>query len=242
MSLNSIDFNHETQNTTAILLAGGKSSRMGSTNKIFIKLGNIPVLLHSLYTLNSSQEINSIIVVVPKEKLHSSKKLISIEKFQKVKMICAGGDSRQSSVDAALSHVPSCKWVLIHDAARPFISKNMISNGISAAKDTGAATAAIPITDTLKLSEDNGLSVKHTISKENIWAAQTPQIFSLDILKRGYENPLEEFSDDASLIESLGLKVKIFFGCKKNIKITFPSDLSIASAILDSSNNKQHRD
>jgi len=237
MMLKSNNHNSKTPNTSAILLAGGTSNRMGSNDKILSTLGEIPVLFHSLETLNSSPEIHSIIIVVPKDKILAYQEKIPNDKFPKIQKICEGGNSRQESVQAGLNFVQSVKWVLIHDAARPFISQHMISEATEAVKDTGAATAAIPMTDTLKLSEDAGLSVKLTIQREKIWAAQTPQIFSVDMLKKAHANPpISDFSDDSSLIEASGIKVKIFSGSTQNIKITFPADLKIAEAIFKSLN------
>lgn len=242
MKFNSNNTSPETPKTAAILLAGGKSIRMGLKDKNLEKLGEIPVLYHSLSTLNSSSEIHSIIVVVPKDKIRAYEEKIFAGKFTKVHRVCAGGHSRQASVNAALNFVQPIKWILIHDAARPFISKQMISDGIAAVKDTGAATAAIAMTDTLKLSEDDGSSIKHTIQRETIWAAQTPQIFSFDILKKAHENPTaSDFTDDSSLIESQGVKVKMFPGSKINLKITSPADLQLASAILYSFNPSNQR-
>tara|TARA_B100001123_G_scaffold364605_1_gene423083 strand:- start:21 stop:755 length:735 start_codon:yes stop_codon:yes gene_type:complete len=228
--------------TCAVLLAGGSGNRMGAEDKILSTLGKIPVLFHSLEALNSSSNIYSIIVVVPKDKILSYTKRINDGNFKKVQKICVGGNSRQASVRAGLRFVQSEGWVLIHDAARPFITHQMISDATQAVKETGAATAAIPMTDTLKLSEDGGLSVKLTIQREKIWAAQTPQIFSVDIIKQAHKKPpISDFSDDSSLIEALGTKVKIFSGSTNNIKITFPNDLKVASYILDSIKDSNNR-
>ncbi len=145
--------------------------------------------------------------------------------------MCAGCQRHQDSVAAGLAEIEQCDWVIIHDGARPFVTPDLIERGLEAAKETGAAIAAVPVTDTIKIAGKDFI-IKETPSRKYLWSAQTPQIFRFDIMKEAYRSkPRGEFTDDAALVERVGYKVKIYKGSYDNIKITTPNDLILAKAM-----------
>jgi len=119
---------------------------------------------------------------------------------------------------------------MIHDGARPFLTLNLIEDGLKIVRETGAAVAAVPVNDTIKLVADEQL-VGETLQRDKLWAAQTPQMFSFDVIMRAYENLPAEVTDDATAVERLGYKVKLYMGDYKNIKVTTPEDLALARII-----------
>ena len=130
-----------------------------------------------------------------------------------------------------LSQLDNCDWVIIHDGARPLVTVDLIERGLKAARETGAAVAALPVTDTIK-TVGTDLVVQQTPIRDMMWAAQTPQVFRFAIIDRAYRDAGDEVTDDASLVENIGLKVKLFMGSYRNIKITNPDDLACAEALL----------
>jgi 2-C-methyl-D-erythritol 4-phosphate cytidylyltransferase len=119
---------------------------------------------------------------------------------------------------------------MIHDGARPFLTPDLIKNGLKVADEFGAAVSAVPTRDTIKLAGSGNL-IKETLQRDRLWAAQTPQIFSFDIISRAYENLTTEVTDDAAAAERLGYKVHLYLGDNKNIKVTTPEDLALARVI-----------
>ena len=150
--------------------------------------------------------------------------------WSKVIDVCVGGRRRQDSVAAGLRQLSSCDWVVIHDGARPLVTVDLINRGLEAAKGTGAAVAAVPATDTIKLAGDDGI-VRQTPPRQNLWTVQTPQIFGIKIITEAYSRANGDVTDDASLVEQLGYRVKIYMGAYDNIKITAPDDLALAEAL-----------
>ena len=215
----------------AIIVAAGESRRMGGIDKVFAPLGGKPALARVIDTFQKCRLVNQIIVVVNAQNIERCRKLVAEERWKKVSDICAGGRRRQDSVAAGLERLDNCQWVVIHDGARPLVTKNLIEGGLKAAQETGAAVAAIPVTDTIKLAGDD-MFVHQTPSRQNLWAVQTPQVFRLDIIARAYKQAKGEVTDDASLVEGLGQKVKLYMGSYDNIKITSPHDLAFAEVLL----------
>jgi 2-C-methyl-D-erythritol 4-phosphate cytidylyltransferase len=151
--------------------------------------------------------------------------------WSKVTEVCLGGKRRQDSVAAGLDRVDDCDWVVIHDGARPLVTVDLIEKGLAAARETGAAIAAVPVTDTVKIVDDAEIALR-TPERRHLRAVQTPQIFRFDIIKKACEQVSEDVTDDASLVERLGYKVKLYPGSYDNIKVTTPDDLALAEAIL----------
>ncbi len=219
--------------TTAIIAAAGSGSRMGAPdNKIYLNLHGIPVLNWSLKLFCDCPLIDNIILVVAPSEKNQAAKLIKNNSFSKVTNIVAGGASRTASVREALAILPAdCSLVAIHDGARPLLKEFQLLAVLAAAKKTGAAILAEPVTDTIKQVDEAGHIVA-TLPRETLWRAQTPQVFRADIIKNAYAQNLEA-TDDAFLVEALGQPIVIVPGEKDNIKLTVPADLLLAELIIE---------
>ena len=210
----------------AIVVGAGSGERMG-TDKIFALLAGKPVIVWSLDVLQGCRAINEIILVLHKDKMATGKKMVAERGLTKVSAICEGGRLRQDSVKRGLEEVQGCRWVLVHDGARPFLTNKLIEDGIEAVKQTGAAVAAVPVKDTVKEVDGEDL-VTRTLERGLLRVVQTPQVFSADILKGAYLAISGEFTDDAAVVERAGYQVKLYPGDYRNIKITTPQDLLLA--------------
>jgi 2-C-methyl-D-erythritol 4-phosphate cytidylyltransferase len=216
------------QNVSVVIVAAGESRRMNGVDKVLAPLGGKPVIAHVLKAFDDCKSIDRIILVVNAKSLDACRKL-AVGLSTPID-VCVGGKRRQDSVAAGLQKLKKCNWVVIHDGARPLVTKELIEEGLKAAQETGAAVAAVPVTDTIKVADDNRI-VLETPSRRNLWAAQTPQVFRLDIITRAYQEAKGEVTDDAALVEQAGYKVKLYMGSYDNIKITTPQDLLVAEAL-----------
>jgi len=216
--------------TAAIIVAAGESRRMGGIDKAFALLCGKPVLSRTVDTFQKCGSIDQLVLVVNKQNLELCRRLVDELGWSKVTAVCTGGRRRQDSVAAGLSQLSHCDWVVIHDGARPLATLDLIEHGLESARETGAAVAAVPVTDTIKVAENNRL-VTETPERNNLWAVQTPQIFRFDIIAEAYHQAKVEVTDDASLVEQLGYKVKLYMGSYTNIKITTPDDLDLAEIL-----------
>jgi len=214
----------------AIVVAAGESRRMNGIDKVLAPLAGRPVLSYVLSAFDSCGLINNIVLVVNEKSLKACQQLIAEQGLSKPIDVCVGGKRRQDSVAAGLKQLKDCDWVVIHDGARPLAAKELIEEGLEAAKESGAAVAAVPVTDTIKVADDNRI-VLETPTRQNLWAVQTPQVFRFDMITRAYREAKGEVTDDASLVEQAGYKVKLYMGSYDNIKITTPQDLLIAEAL-----------
>lgn len=222
---------------SAIIVAAGKGTRMNmEINKQYIELEGKPVLARTLGEFQDCVQIDEIVLVVNEADILFCKKQI-IEQYglDKVKAIVAGGTERQKSVFNGLEAVrQDAEVVLIHDGARPFVSLESIQNSISAAMEFGGSVVAVPVKDTIKMSDGNGF-ISQTIDRSSLWSIQTPQAFRLDLIMKAHQKAVEdEFqgTDDAVLLERLGYQLKLIMGGYDNIKITTKEDLLIAEAII----------
>lgn len=206
---------------------------MGGVNKIYANLADKPLLT---YTVNAFQEcslIDQVVIVLSEDKVEEGWRLVKEYGWSKVSDICPGGARRQDSVREGLERLSSCQWVVIHDGARPCLSADLIERGLEEARHTGAAIAAIPVTDTIKVVTP-GFFVEETLLRQRLWAVQTPQVFRFDMISEAYRNAQGDVTDDATLVENLGYKVKVYLGSEANIKVTTPEDLVLAEAIIRS--------
>jgi 2-C-methyl-D-erythritol 4-phosphate cytidylyltransferase len=219
----------------AVIAAAGQSRRMNGIDKVFAPLAGKPVISYVLDAFEKCEAVSQIIVVVNKDNLEKCRRLIAENEYSKPIEVCAGGKRRQDSVAAGLKRLDKCDWVVIHDGARPLVTRELIERGLEAAKETGAAVAAVPVTDTVKVADDDRI-VLETPLRQNLWAVQTPQVFLVDIISKAYQKAAGEVTDDASLVETLGNKVKLYMGSYDNIKITSASDLPVAEALLKHGN------
>ena len=215
--------------TGVVIVGAGSSQRMGR-NKVFISLAGKPLLAWSVDFCQTCKLVDQIAIVLNETKLDLGRKLAAERGWSKVLEICAGGRRRQDSVRQGLNELEDCDWVVIHDSARPFLTTDLIRDGLEAAQVTGAAVAAVPIKDTVKLGGSD-MMVSKTLNRQELWAVQTPQVFRFDIIAEAHEQIKEDVTDDASMVEHLGRKVKLYMGSYNNIKITTPEDLALAELI-----------
>ena len=215
----------------AIIVAAGRGQRMGGKDKIFAPLGGRALLAWPLYTCQRCRQIRRVILVVNQANLDRARDLVVDEGFSKVTAIVPGGVERQQSVAAGLAQVGDCKWVVIHDGARPLLTEALIEQGLEAAARSGAAVAAVPVTDTIKLADDDNF-VMGTPPRDKLWAVQTPQVFRFDIISRAHRQAAGPATDDAALVEQAGYKVRLYMGSYDNIKVTTPGDLALAEILL----------
>jgi 2-C-methyl-D-erythritol 4-phosphate cytidylyltransferase len=213
----------------AIIVAAGSSQRMGDVDKNFAPLGGKPLLAWSVDICQKCALVQQIVIALNKEGLELGQKLKENRSWSKV-TLCLGGTRRQDSVREGLCRIVDCNWVMIHDGARPFLTLDLIEQGLKMATKTGAAIAAVPVNDTIKFADDNGV-VKETLQRDKLWAIQTPQIFKFDMITKAYEELPTEITDDAAAVERLGYKVKLYTGAYDNIKVTTPKDLALAEII-----------
>jgi 2-C-methyl-D-erythritol 4-phosphate cytidylyltransferase len=216
---------------SAIIVAAGESRRMNGVDKLLAPLAGKPVLAWSIEAFQNNPVIDRIILVNNQKNLEQVQCLKVEKQWSKVAEVCLGGERRQDSVAAGLKLVSDCEWVIIHDGARPLVTQELIERGLEAARETGAAIAAVPVTDTIKLA-GNDQFVIGTPPRSNLWAVQTPQIFRFSIIKDAYQQARGDVTDDASLVEQIGNKVKLYMGSYNNIKITTPHDLAVAQLYL----------
>lgn len=218
---------------TAIIAAAGASRRMCGANKIFLELGGESVLLRTVKKFSQTARVTNLIVVTNevetvREMLNSTPNLKPFE-------VTAGGSERQYSIAKGLKLVPAgTEIILVHDAARPLVELETIEKVIDAAAEYGGAIAAVAEKNTIKVVDAEGF-VKSTPVRADLVEVQTPQGFRAEILLRAYEQAASDKflgTDDASLVERIGGKIKVVPSSYKNIKITTPEDIQIAETFL----------
>jgi 2-C-methyl-D-erythritol 4-phosphate cytidylyltransferase len=220
--------------TTAIIVAAGKSERMGTgTDKAFLSLGNKPVVAWSLLAFERCADVDRIVLVVRKEQQLAAKAVARMFGISKLVAVVPGGNKRQESVQAGLAACDAdTRFVVVHDGARPCITPDVVSEVVKLAKRVGAATVGRRITDTVKRVE-KGTAVSGTEDRDKLWAVQTPQAFHFKILANAYKNlGKNDVTDDCQAVELSGETVRIYENRAPNFKITTVEDLQIASALL----------
>lgn len=224
----------KSQNCSAVIVAAGSARRMEGIDKVLAKLGELPVLVHTLYAFQDCPAINEVVVVTREDLLMEVGHLCKEYNLDKVKKIIVGGAERINSVRAGLNEIsPEADLVAIHDGARPLVTQKILTETVARAAATGAAAPAIPVIDTIKRSED-GFTVE-TVDRSSLRAMQTPQIFEAGLIRTALEKALEDgenLTDDCAAVERLGMKVALTEGSRENIKITTPFDLMLGESIL----------
>lgn len=217
---------------TVIVVAGGSSARMGQ-NKLLMNVGGIPVLARTLKVFQQSHSISNIILVAAKETVLEYQNLCESYMITKVSDIVEGGQSRQQSVLCGIKMLDTKdETVLIHDAARPLVSDEIICRVISGLNEYNAVIPAVKVKDTIKQIDENGIVIK-TVKRDNLVQVQTPQGVNVKAYLAALEGKdLNTFTDDASILEAAGDKVLTVEGDYKNIKITTPEDVTVAEAFL----------
>lgn len=224
----------------ALLLAAGSGKRMGSAgqggNKVLLPLMGHPILWYSLVSLLKCEEIRRIVLVHRSIDQDEITKTLSSCTPDKEILVCEGGNERSDSVFnglEALSGQPP-EVVLIHDSARPFFTREMVASSIELAQINGAATVAIPLTDTLKRGRDGFLN--ETLPRKELFRIQTPQAFQYDLIREAHQifrsNPDPGVTDDCMLLEKKGMKIALVAGDERNLKITTALDLLVAEMTL----------
>lgn len=207
---------------SAVITAGGSSSRFQGQNKLLFKINDKPVIVHCIEVFSSLNYVDEVIISANVSIMKELKTLFS--DLKKVKII-EGGSSRQESVYKGLKACTDCKYVIIHDGARPFITKDVVENCLEKAKQYGGAIVAVKTIDTIKIVDETGF-IKLTPDRKTLWNAQTPQIFKYDLITSLHEKYADKnFTDDSLLFEVEGLKVAICEGDYSNKKITTLQDV-----------------
>lgn len=216
---------------SAIILAGGRGTRMCSDiSKQYIEINNKPILYYTIKRFMNCEEIDEIIVVVPRDEIEYCQKEIIDRYDLKIKKIVAGGKERKDSVLSGLKAIEDTDIVLIHDGARPFLSEKLILEGIKFAKIYKSAAPGVMPKDTIKIKDDKSFS-KQTLNRAELVAIQTPQIFDYKLIlncHKKVEADKIEVTDDTSVVENYGYGVYLYEGEYTNIKITTPEDLILA--------------
>lgn len=222
----------------ALIPAAGMGKRMAAgINKQYLKLGGQPILAHTLAVFEKAAFVDDVYVIVPEDEIpYCRENVVENYGFSKVRHIVAGGRERQQSVYNGLKAVAGLEpddIVIIHDGVRPFVPAEAIRLSVEIARLHDGALVAVPVKDTVKITADD--FVVDTPGRQNIWLAQTPQTFRYRIILDAHEKADSDGflgTDDSSLVERMGKKVRIVIGDYRNIKITTPEDMLLAEAFL----------
>lgn len=223
--------------TSVVIVAAGKSSRMGGIDKQMLEIDGMPVLVRTIKAFENSVLVDEIVIVTQEQKIPWLKTQLDIFGIEKVTNIVSGADTRQASVKRGIE---SCRedseYFAIHDGARPLISTGCIDRCIEDAFEYEASFPAVPVKDTIKSIDSEGF-VTGTPDRSTLYITQTPQVFKADIYKEALKKATEsgkDYTDDCQLFESVGKRVHMVMGEYTNIKITTPEDIVLAKAITDS--------
>jgi 2-C-methyl-D-erythritol 4-phosphate cytidylyltransferase len=219
----------------AIVPAGGMGVRMGSSQpKQYLSLGGLPLFIHTLQALLRSGAIARVVLAVPTNRVEATRRVLRRHGIERAIDVLEGGSSRQESVWCGLQAVPvDARWVVVHDAVRPFITGDLLERLLEAARRVGAATCGLEVRDTVK--RVGGGTVHTTVDRDGLWLTQTPQVFRRDLLWEAHDKARRDGfagTDDAMLVERVGAPVAMVAGFPYNIKITTPDDLRIARSWL----------
>lgn len=219
----------------AIVPAAGIGRRFGGTvRKIFVDFKGIPLLVHTLNILNDIELISKIIPVLRPDDIEKGRELFQQYKIDKVREIAPGGEERQDSINNALKLVDSKCIVVVHDGARPIISKGLLKELLENLEENDGVIPGIPLKETLKEVDEDGMVVS-TVDRDIFRSIQTPQVFTSDVLKKAYEKAYSDGfygTDDAALVERAGGRVKVISGDPFNIKVTTKEDIEMVGMFL----------
>lgn len=221
---------------SAVVPAAGFSTRMEGLDKQLEVLDGTPVLAHTLEALSYSDWIDELVVVTRSDMIPAVLELVKDFEILKVRSVVAGGETRQQSVWKGIQAVsPQTAYVAIHDGARPLVGQQVIAESVIEAIRYGAAAAAVPVVDTIKVANSDKM-IDHTPDRSKLYAVQTPQVFRLDRYKEAMEmakNQGKDYTDDCQMLEEIGQQVYLSSGEYTNLKITTPTDLLMAQLILE---------
>ncbi len=217
---------------TALIVAGGKGLRMGSElPKQFLPIGGKPVLMHTLEAFHRFDKRMQLILVLPREQQGFWRELCEMHRFNIRHEIADGGETRFHSVKNGLALINGIGGMVgVHDGVRPFVSQEVIARCF---REAAVRKAVIPVIDVVETVRHLTGSGSETVNRNDYKLVQTPQVFDADLLRRAYEQEFTPFfTDDASVVEAMGVPVHLVEGNRENIKITTPFDLKVASALL----------
>lgn len=219
-----------------IIVAGGRGTRMGTDiPKQFLKVAGKPVLMHTIERFHHYDPELGIIVVLPKDQQETWKAMCTEYHFDIPHRIADGGSTRFESSKNGLALVPDDEEGVVgfHDGVRPFVSEEVIANCFEMAREEYTAVPVVPVTDTLRHTDPRSERT-FTVDRNLYRAVQTPQVFDISLAKQAFNQPeRQSFTDDASVVESLGISIKLVDGNKENIKITTPFDLKVAEILAE---------
>lgn len=218
----------------AIVAAAGSATRMNGLDKQFEEIGEVPVIVHSMLALSKSDWIDEMVIVVKQEDIADLFDLIRVYQIPKVRSVVAGGATRQQSVKIGVNAASEqTQYIAVHDGARPFVSQQVIADAVLDAVRHGAATAAVPVVDTIKMADEDG-KITSTPDRNLMFAVQTPQVFQMEDYREAIESAQKagkDYTDDCQMLEAIGRPVYLSHGDYANVKITTPADLIAAQAM-----------
>ncbi len=228
--------NDNTIKVSAVIVAAGSSSRMRGIDKQLLDIGGMPCIARAVSAFEQSESINEIVIVTREDLICKVNEFVLQYGFKKVKAVVKGADSRQKSVFNGISASSNdCKYIAVHDGARPFVTQDVIKHTVETAVKFGASSAALTAKDTVKIADEDGKIIK-TVDRNAVRLMQTPQVFAKDTYIKAMQTVpgSEKFTDDCMLMEKFGKPVFAVQGSPFNIKITTPEDIIFADAILRS--------
>ena len=221
-----------------LIPAAGKGHRMrNSVKKPYLKLGQKPILAHTIQRFEQNSAVDAIFLIVDEADFNECyATVLDPYPFTKVQALVAGGKTRQASVQNGIRALSAdVDFVIVHDGVRPFVTDEIIFDCLTAADEYGAAVAAVPVKDTIKVANEDAF-VLETPEREQLWSVQTPQVFRKSLLEEAHQIAQQRqltATDDAVLVEQLGFPVKLVHGSYANLKITTQVDLQIAEVLLE---------
>lgn len=219
---------------SAVIVAAGRSERMGA-NKILLELGSMTVFERTVRAFEESELVDEIVVVSSSENIVRCRSIVKEKLLSKVTAIVSGGGSRSESVRRGLAACnKNAEIIAVHDGARPLIKPESIDKAVEAAKEYGASAVGVRSKDSVKIIDDEDFAVS-SVDREHVVRIQTPQVFKRDIIFRAHEKAAEDGfdgTDDCSLTERIGVKAKMIYLPYVNLKLTEPTDMILANAIL----------
>ncbi len=232
-----LDTDNISGNIPVIIVAAGSSIRMQGISKQFVSLCGVPAIVHTLSAFENSPQISRIILVTKEEFINEIQILADKFMIHKLTDIVSGGNTRQESVICGLNRLGEEEYVLIHDGARPLISSAVISRVCDALPSADGVIPTVKVKDTIKSVDEKGMVIK-TVPRDLLYSVQTPQGVNVKKYREAINSAdISAFTDDASILESAGMSVKIVEGDYKNIKITTPDDIGVAEFYLEKGEN-----
>ncbi len=222
----------------AVLVAAGSFARMNGIPKQLYEIDGMPVIAHTIRAFEQAKHIKEIVLVARRQDLQTFCGVCKQYGFKKVTAIAEGGQTRQQSVIKGVEIISASPYIAVHDGARPLIRPQKIDEVVEAAWHFGAAAAAVPVKDTVKIADDDGF-IMHTPERSRLWFVQTPQVFETRLFLHAIETASSknyDFTDDCQLVENTGHKISLVKSDYDNIKITTPDDIAYVKGIIEAKN------